>query len=560
MSLKDRYRYFVLNILNSLVVSLCFNIIIAFVSQNIFEAAITGNVTYLKSVILTFSIPFLVGLVIEPISRYYYSKSVNTTVNGIRSKLYAKIGEMPFAEYETFHSGSLLTRVTNDIENVDVLLKVHISNLVFACIHGIVPLSIIFYYDYRMGLFVCLFGVLQVILNNLLTPHIKKNAEVMNEQITEINKIIIDIVDNFKITKIFNIEKTIFNIFQSKNKELFNSGFAKSRIMAIYNFFNTILDNSSILIILFGYFLYDKGYVSIGTVIAISLLQGNAIYLFSNIGSFIISIQASLASTGKLYEILNISSEDAGIMDSDLKISEVEQLMINNISFAYKNDTYVLKNISLSAKRGEYIGLIGLSGSGKSTLLKLILKFYPFEVGDIVINDMSYYDLNSRQVRSFISYVPQTPYLFHATILENIKYGSKEAKMSDVIAAAKNADIYDFIMSLPDKFDTIIEPSGHNFSGGQIQRICIARAFINNAQVIIFDEAMSALDSLSKNIIQKVIYSIKDKIIFIIDHDISVVQDADNIYVLENGEIVEAGNHAFLMENRRVYYNLYNKL
>ena len=562
MNKKDCFNYFLFNILSNLVVAISFNIIIALVSQNIFKAAIIGDYKYIKNAIYLFIIPFFIGLLTEPIFRYLYITSVNKTINTIRVKLYEKISLLSIKEYDSFHSGSLLSRITNDVENITDLFKNQIGALLFAFIIGTIPLFIIFYYEVRMGFFVCFLGVLQIIVNNYYSKQVRRNVNSINQQFQIINEMIVDIMDNFHINKIFNIEKTIFNLFRKENKKLMDVSLKKSKESVIFDFLNSILNNSEIVVILFGYYLCTLGYMDISSVIAISLLQGNAIYLFGNLGSFVTNIQMSLSSAERIIEIFELDSEEITKEEAEIKVAKnhVEKLKVTDLTFSYLDEQTILKNINLEANKTEVIGIVGKSGSGKSTLIKLLLSFYSFEQGNIYLDDVSFKDLEYQEIRKLIAYIPQRPYLFKGTILENIKYGNELASMEDIVKVCKQANIYDFIMKLPEGFETVAETGGTNFSGGQIQRICIARALLKNTPIILFDEATSALDAHSSQLIKNVIYGIKDKIIIIIDHNISMVKNADKIYVIDKGEVVEEGKHDVLMKEKQLYYDLYSLL
>ena len=236
-------------------------------------------------------------------------------------------------------------------------------------------------------------------------------------------------------------------------------------------------------------------------------------------------------------------------------------VQLNQLSFKYTNTTdWILKNIDLNIPAGKTIALVGESGAGKSTLVSLIPRFYEIQEGSITIDGTNVMDIKQRSLRENIGIVQQNIFLFDTTIRENILYGNSLASDEELMDAARKANIYDFIDSLPDKFDTLVGERGVKLSGGQKQRISIARVFLKNPPILIFDEATSSLDSESEEHIQNAMEELsKDRTTIIIAHRLSTVRNADCIYVLKNGSIIESGTHQELMEQKKYYYSLYTR-
>ena len=310
----------------------------------------------------------------------------------------------------------------------------------------------------------------------------------------------------------------------------------------------------------FGLYMSIMGKVDIGTIAAILHLQGNASFLFENIGSFITLIQRSLVGAARVFALFSSPTESYSLLDR-AKSSGVSNQMIEMkaVSFSYENDKKVLNNINLSIAEGNMTAIVGTSGGGKSTILKLLMRFYDADNGEIYVNGKSIHSRTLRELRDLFAYVPQDAYLFMGTIEENISYGKIGASKEEIIEAAKRAYAHDFIVEFPNGYKTIVEEGSNNLSGGQKQRIAIARAILKNAQILLLDEATSALDSESEQLVQLAINCLmKGKTTLVIAHKLSTIEAADEIFVLKKGEIVEKGSHKELISMKGLYKNLYD--
>ncbi|MFR5267291.1 ABC transporter ATP-binding protein, partial [Clostridium sp.] len=229
-----------------------------------------------------------------------------------------------------------------------------------------------------------------------------------------------------------------------------------------------------------------------------------------------------------------------------------------NIDFRYGNRKLILNGINIKANKNEKIALVGESGSGKTTLSKLLMNFYKVEKGEILINGLNINDINLEILRDRIAYISQETFLFNATIMENLRFGNEHVSYENIIEGCKKAQIHDFINSLPLRYDTLIEENGSNFSGGQKQRLSIARAIIKNPDILIMDEATSNLDSITEKAISETMEEfMKDKTSIIIAHRLSTIKNCHKIYVLEKGKVVEEGNHKDLLKSKGYYFNLW---
>jgi ATP-binding cassette subfamily B protein len=320
-------------------------------------------------------------------------------------------------------------------------------------------------------------------------------------------------------------------------------------------------DFYNVWVIGWGGWLVYRGSVSLPDLLAF-IMYVNLIYQpINRLVSFMEQFQQGAASFERFCEVIDINPD---IIDKKDAISPTKcsgDLKINNISFLYKgHDMLVLDDVSLHIPQGKTIALVGESGAGKSTLVSLIPRFYECRYGEILLDDVNILDLTQKYLRQNIGLVQQNVFLFDTTIRENILYGKPNATDDELDDAAKNANIYDFIMTLPDGYDTLVGERGVKLSGGQKQRIAIARVFLKNPNILIFDEATSSLDSESEEFIhQSMELLCKGRTTLIIAHRLSTVQNADMIYVMKQGKIIEKGTHLELIKLESYYHKLYTK-
>jgi ATP-binding cassette subfamily B protein len=312
----------------------------------------------------------------------------------------------------------------------------------------------------------------------------------------------------------------------------------------------------------YGLYLLLNNQISLGAILAVIFLQGNASFLFENIGRFISDVQKSLAGAIRVFEILDMSTENdykPDLFDNSSLSNrhKDEMIKLENAEFSYKENK-VLDNVSLSIAKGSVTALVGPSGGGKSTIIKLIMGFYQLNSGKLIVSEKPVNNYTLEQLRSQIAYVPQNAYLFYGTILENISYGKDNASQEEIIEAAKAANAHDFIMQMPNGYETLVGERGESLSGGQRQRVAIARAILKDSPILLLDEATSALDSESEQLVQDALNKLmKGRTTLVIAHRLTTVTHADKIYVLENGKVVECGTNKELLAKEGLYSKLY---
>lgn len=385
------------------------------------------------------------------------------------------------------------------------------------------------------------------------------NRETMNSQ-AELTSYLVQCLNGVETIKAFNgetqISENIEKNFVKFMKDVFNLGTVNNIQGALKGGVKAIF---GIVILWIGTMQVLNGNITIGTLLTFNALLAYFLNPIENIVNFQSTLQSAIVAAQRLEEIICTAIEKTEDQYKKITPKNLKGIIkFKNVDFRYGNRKLILKNINIEAKNNTRIALVGESGSGKTTLSKLLINFYPIDKGEILINGLNIKDINLDCLRDRISYISQETFLFNKTIYENLTFGSYFISYEDVIEACKKAHIHEFINSLPLRYDTLIEENGSNFSGGQKQRLSIARAIIKNPDILIMDEATSNLDSITEKAINDTMNEfMKDKTSIIIAHRLSTIKNCDNIYVLKEGEIIEEGTHDELLSRESYYKKLW---
>lgn len=556
--MEKRFWPYIIGIIgNNAIMAFCFNIVMAILMKDLFNAANEGNKNlFIKAVIIAAS-SLLIALIIQPFFVYISRKAQKKTMKQIRLIAYNHMTEIPISYFEREHSGNIMSRLTNDIKIIEDIYQIHIPRICFTLLLGIGSIILMFIYDWRLSLYAVIFEIVSVFMSVKISGKIRIISDDVQIKRSKVNEKFLDIISGFKTTKIFQIEDEIVNNYKKESDELTDKEKKRDNLNALINTVNLFFYSAkSIGLIILGIYMVLKRLTDIGTLIAIYNLQNN-MGILSNLGDTLGKLQGSLAGVGRVVNLLDEEKESHKYDYSIHEDIEGSMIELKDITFKY-DEKKVLDKLSILAKKGESIALVGKSGCGKSTIAKLLLGFYELNDGDILIEGKSVSNYSLEELRNKIAYVPQNPYLFDGTIKDNIRYGKLDSKHEEIIESAKMANAHDFIMEQEEGYDTIIGEGGANLSGGQKQRIAIARAINKGSSVLLLDEATSALDSEAEEKVQKAIDTImKEKTVLIIAHRLSTIKNVDKIYVIDDGKVLEAGSHEQLILSGGVYKKLY---
>ena len=531
---------------------------------------ITNDVIYRElseslHMILTLTIVMAALIILECYCNYfiaYYGHIMGAKMEyNMRNEIFAHYQKLSFSFYDNQKVGQLMSRVTNDLFDISELFHHGPEDLVISMIKLIGSFSILLSVNWRLAL--TAFAIVPVMLAYAFYFNVKmKRAFVKNRaRIADINAQIEDNLSGIRVVKSFANEDMEMDKFKAGNDRFVESKKESYKYMGLYHSglgaFTTLI---SVIVIATGAVFITKDLITITDLITFLLYINNFTEPIKKLISFTEQFQNGASGYTRFLEILEIHPdiEDA---PNALELKNAKgDVTFENVSFHYEeNSETVLSDLNLHVNAGEYIALVGTSGVGKSTLCSLIPRFYDVSGGRILIDDRDIRDFTVKSLRNNIGIVQQDVYLFTGSVMDNIRYGRPDATEAEIVAAAQNANAHEFIMNLPEGYDTNIGQRGIKLSGGQKQRLSIARVFLKNPPILIFDEATSALDNESERVVQESLEKLaKGRTTFVIAHRLSTIRNAQKILVLTENGIAESGTHRELLEKNGIYAELYN--
>lgn len=479
----------------------------------------------------------------------------------MRAEIFAHFQKMPFSFFDDQKVGQLMSRITSDLFDITELLHHGPENVTISVIKIIGALCILLSIDKKLALAAFALVPFMIFYAYFFNKKMKQTFRINRKKIAAINEQIEDNLSGIRVVKSFANEQLENEKFQIGNKAFLEAKKNNYKYMGGYNAgligFNTMIN---LVVIVAGGIMFTKNMVNVTDFVTFLLYINIFTDPVKTLIDFTEQFQNGYSGYERFRQILDMEPEIKDKEGAKELTNVVGNIKFDNVSFRYNDNAHrVLKHINLEIPAGSYIALVGSSGAGKTTLCNLIPRFYDVTKGSISIDDEDIRNVKLKSLRNNIGMVQQDVYLFAGTIYENIKYGKPTATKEEVIAAAKEANAYDFIMSLPNGFDTDIGQRGIKLSGGQKQRLSIARVFLKNPPILIFDEATSALDNESEKVVQESMEKLaKNRTTLVIAHRLSTIRNAEKILVLTENGIEEQGTHNELINKKGIYYDLYN--
>lgn len=516
------------------------------------------SMSYIYKLGIVMVLTALIAMGITILSAYLSSKVSAYFTRDLRRKTVNKILELETSDINKISSSSLITRCTNDVTQIGSTITLVLRMVLFAPIMGIG--AIIKVKDSPINwviiLSVILVLTLMIVGLSLIMPRFKK----FQENLDNINLVSRESLTGLLVIRAFSNKKFEENKFDKANNELTNNGlFIGKTFSLMIPILTFIMNSTAILIIFVGAPKVNSFSMQVGDLIAFITYTMQIISAFLMLSMTAVLVPRSIVSIRRINEVLKINTNVVENKKAK-NIDKIESIEFKDVYFRYSDSSEdVLRNINFLAKKGTVTAFIGSTGSGKSTVVNLIPRLFDPTSGKIVVNNVNLKDLKIKKVRSLIGYIPQKGKLFKGTIMDNISFGQTKLNKELVFESAKMSESMEFINESLDKFNREISEEASNVSGGQKQRLSIARALAINPDVLIFDDSFSALDTKTDLQVRKNLKKIKkDKLIFIVAQRISTIMNADNIIVLNNGEIESMGTHEELLKNSKVYKEIYN--
>lgn len=481
------------------------------------------------------------------------------TIQKIRQDIFEKIQTLSLRFFDVRSQGDLMSRVTNDIDNLNQALTQSVVQIISSALTFIGVTIAMFALDWILAIVTLITVPIMFFVTKKLVAYSGKNFAKRQKDLGELNGFIEEAITGADVTTLYGKEKETVQNFNKINEQLRVSATKADTFSAfIFPSMNFINNLGMGLVIGTGSVMALNGMTTVGVIAAFINYSRQFSRPLSQFATLMNTIQAAVAGGERVFEIMDEVPEIKNKKDAFVVQNLQGHVALENVSFGYEENKTILKEVSLKARPGETIALVGPTGSGKTTIINLLTRFYDIQQGQIHIDgkNIKEYDMNS--LRSKIGVVLQDTYLFAGTIMDNIRYGRLDASDEEVINAAKAASAHSFIKHLPNQYETKIASEGSNLSQGQKQLLAIARAILADADILILDEATSNIDTRTELQIQEGLNNLmRGRTSFVIAHRLKTIEKADQILVIKDGSILEKGNHESLMEDRGFYFDLY---
>ncbi|MEX0906086.1 MAG: ABC transporter transmembrane domain-containing protein [Balneolaceae bacterium] len=522
----------------------------------VFEA---GNRELLNLLAAGLLVLFVLQALFSFLGNYHLEWVGERVITDLRKTVYEHLHRLGFRFYEERRLGEITSRLTNDVGSIRTALTDSLPQLFTITFSLVGSVTLMVILNWRLSLVIFLTVPLITIATRYFGQKIRSLSRSIQDDLAESTAVAEDALGAVRLVKAFVREEYEVERYQKAVEKLFGTARRKVVLTQLFWAGVGILFMSTLVIIFwYGGLEVLAGRLTAGDLVAFIIYALNISRSVTQTSRLYAAVNTAAGASERIFELLDEVPE---ISDSPgaRPVQHVDGIIrAENVGFSYDEGRPVLKEISFEAAAGETIALVGPSGAGKTTLLNLIPRFYDPQEGSIFVDDTDIREFRIKSLREQISIVPQEVHLFGTSVKENIRYGNLDASDEEVMEAAKAANAHDFIMEIPENYDSLIGEKGVKLSGGQRQRLAIARALLKNPAILLLDEATSSLDSESEAQVQEALYRLmQNRTTFVIAHRLSTVQHADRILVLENGKIIETGTHANLIENGGLYSHLY---
>lgn len=515
--------------------------------DNVFKILFRLGILYIISTILSYICGFII------------TKIAQNTSYKLRKEIIEKINRMPFSYFDKTPYGETLSVITNDTDNLSMGINQTATDLISAITTLIGIFIMMMTINVTMTLITLILIPISLVLVSFVVRKSQRYFKDNQEYLAKVNGKVEEMYSGVNIIKAFNNEDYMVNEFKVENEKLYNSAWKSNFISGLMHPIMNFTGNLGYVgIAVLGAYNVVRGKITIGDVQSFIQYAKNFTNPINEIAQISTTLQSMCASAEKIFDFLD--EEEEKQVKNSIKLTNVHgDITFNHVSFGYNKDNIIIHDFNEDVKAGQKIAIVGPTGAGKTTMVKLLMKFYRPNSGEILLDGVNINNITREDLKGIFGMVLQDTWLFSGTIMDNIRYGKKDATMEEVINASKSANIHHFIMTQPDTYNMVLNEETNNISSGQKQLITIARAILSNPKVLILDEATSSVDTRTEILIQKAMDELmKGRTSFIIAHRLSTIKNADLILVMDNGDIVEQGTHEELLKKNGFYAKLYN--
>jgi ATP-binding cassette subfamily B protein len=503
---------------------------------------------------------YVVGYVLSYLQGFVLAGVVQRTMQRLRMDVERKLNAMPLSHVDGQARGDLLSRVTNDIDNVAQSLQQSVSQLLTGVLTIVGTIAMMFWISWELALVALVTVPVSLVTMKRIAGHSKGRFIAQWRHTGSLNAQVEEVFTGHTVMKAFGRQAEAEARFNDTNQQLREAGFLAQFISGCIQPAMLFIGNLNyVAIAVFGGIKVTNGTLGIGDVQAFIQYSRQFSQPLTQTASMVNVLQSGVASAERVFELLDAPEESADPAPTADRTPTRGHVVFDDVSFRYTPDRPLIDNLSLEVQPGRTVAIVGPTGAGKTTLVNLVMRFYELTSGRIVLDGTDIASVPRSELRAQIGMVLQDTWLFNGTIRDNIAYGNLEASEEEVLEAAKACYVDRFVHSLPDGYDTLLDDEGTSVSAGEKQLLTIARAFLSNPSILILDEATSSVDTRTEVLIQRAMNRLRGgRTSFVIAHRLSTIRDADTILVMEHGRIVEQGSHHDLLTRKGHYFTLYN--
>ena len=514
----------------------------------IFDILVKLAILYILSTIFTFMKSFMTSSISQKVSY------------NLRKEISEKINKLPLSYFDKVSNGEVLSRMVNDVDSISTNLEQILSQIITS-VTTIIGITIMML---SISLTMTIGSLIVIPLSMIFIVFVVKKSQIhfINQQkyLGKVNSCVEEIYSGHNVVKVFNREEKEISEFEKLNETLYESAwksqFLSSLMMPVMSFIGNI---GYVVVAILGGYLAINNKITVGDIQAFIQYNKNFMQPLAQTSQIANIIQATMASAERVIEFLEEKEEIDDVKENINTSDILGNVSFKNVNFGYTKEKTIINDFSIDIKKGQKIAIVGPTGARKTTIVKLLMRFYDVNSGEILIDGKNIKEFKRSDLRKLFGMVLQDTWLFNGSIMDNIRYGKLDATDEEVINSSKVANAHHFISTLPNGYNMGINEEANNISQGQKQLLTIARVILANPKILILDEATSSIDTRTEVLIQSAIKNLmKDKTSFIIAHRLSTIKDADVILVMNEGDIIEVGNHEELLEKKGFYYNLYN--